>query len=117
MPANPNCPGCRGRGGWEDPDEGQFVTCNCEANMRTVIPRPESAKFEKPFFDGLERFVQLHQTIEIIYVVDGYLAYYCTHDGNVHERAARGDTILEALQKLEESLNLKPPKVGGPSTI
>jgi hypothetical protein len=26
--AAPKCPQCGGRGGWEDDDDGQFVTCN-----------------------------------------------------------------------------------------
>jgi len=63
---------------------------------------------------SLDRFVQLHQTIEILYTVDGWMAQYYIFDGNTLEREVEGDTIEEALIKLEKSLLENPPKVGGP---
>lgn len=72
---------------------------------------------DDPLTGHIDRCVQLHQQIRIIYVVDGYLAYYEICDGNEIERAARGDTVQEALTNLEKSLALKPPKQEGPSTL
>lgn len=83
-----------------------YKSCNC---LEEALPDPLTGH--------IDRCVQLHQQIRIIYVVDGYLAYYEIYDGNKTERAARGDTIQEALTNLEKSLALKPPKQGGPSTL
>lgn len=67
--------------------------------------------------EGLERFVQLHQSVEIIYVVDGYEAHYLVADGEHLEREAQGETIQEALQKLLASLVESPPEWGGPKAL
>lgn len=121
MSPNPNCPACHGHGQWYSPDNGQIVTCNCRnystlgaTTHRTAVDRSELTSFEKPYFEKLERFVQLHQTVEIVYVVDGYLAKYMVTDGQICERQVKGKTIHEALQLLEKSLSESPPKRGGP---
>lgn len=58
---------------------------------------------------NLEQFVQLHESVEIMYVVDGYVATYGVCDGNP-EREVKGDTIMEALQNLQASLMDRPPE-------
>ncbi len=62
----------------------------------------------------LERWIQLHQTVKIHYVVDGYIASYMVNDGMVGERSVKAATVEEALKGLEESLNSNPPTFGGP---
>lgn len=46
---------------------------------------------------AMERDIQLHEQVEIIYVVDGYLARYSYDDGNTYQDF-KGDTPLEALK-------------------
>lgn len=48
----------------------------------------------------LESKVQLHQQVEIIYVVDGYVATFLDRDGNREVADAHAPTILQALVEL-----------------
>jgi hypothetical protein len=52
-------------------------------------------------FDLLESKLQLHQRLDILYVVDGYRATFSDWDGDRRLYQAHGKTILEALQKLQ----------------
>ena len=52
--------------------------------------------------EALDDLIGLHESIEIIYVVDGYEAALVTHDGATTKRTARGDTVLAALRTLTE---------------
>jgi hypothetical protein len=45
---------------------------------------------------------QLHEQIEVIYVVDRFLAIFSTDDGNSRFAEAHGKSILEALQNLAD---------------
>ena len=55
----------------------------------------------------IDDLVQLHEGIEIIYVVDGYEARLYTHDGYKLVASANGNSILEALKVLEQFLEGK----------
>jgi hypothetical protein len=48
----------------------------------------------------LERFVQLHENVRIIYIVDGYQATLETRDGNIDVLSAEAETIPDALAEL-----------------
>jgi hypothetical protein len=51
------CPGCRGRGGWEDGEEGQWVTCNCDRN-RKWLRTPYATEL-------LERFPTVQRVVPV----------------------------------------------------
>lgn len=58
-------------------------------------------------FDLLESKVQLHERVEIIYVVDGYEAVFLDRDGDRRVCLAWGETILQALLTLQEREEVK----------
>ena len=55
-------------------------------------------------FEKLEKYIGLHQQVEIYYVVDGYEAVYLVIDGAKQSASAKGKTIEEALLNLEKEL-------------
>ena len=55
-------------------------------------------------FEVLESKLQLHQRLEVLYVVDGYVATFLDRDGERIVDQAHGETIAEAIEKLEEKL-------------
>lgn len=55
--------------------------------------------------DNLNKMLQLHQQIEIFYVVDGIVAYFYDEDGQKMIAEAKADTIEEVLQQLENQLS------------
>jgi hypothetical protein len=52
----------------------------------------------------LEKLVQLHERVRIVYVVDGYMAVYSDLDGDRDMCSAEGATILDALFNLQRRL-------------
>lgn len=54
--------------------------------------------------DDLENFLQLHENINIIYLVDGYRATLYTKDGNAEVTSAEGTNIIEALINLKNKM-------------
>jgi len=53
-------------------------------------------------YQNIERCCQLHETVEIVYVVDGYEARFLTGEKLVVE--VRGPTVEEALRELDRCL-------------
>lgn len=58
-------------------------------------------------YSNLHQVVQLHEGIEIYYVVDGYMATLTTQDGDRVVAKVYGETIEAALQLLDTSLEGK----------
>ena len=54
--------------------------------------------------EEITRLLQLHERLEILYVVDGYLATFSTADGDRTIAEVHGETIAQALVNLEEEL-------------
>lgn len=57
-------------------------------------------------YANIQKIVQLHEQVKIIYVVDGYIAECSFQDGDVHFMDAHGDTIEQALERLDAWLDL-----------
>ena len=53
----------------------------------------------------LDDKIGLHEEVRIIYVVDGYEAQFLIKDGDETLITAKGDTVIEALQELEELMD------------
>lgn len=51
-------------------------------------------------FDALEREIGLHESLEVIYVVDGYLARLLGNDGNAVVREVTSPSLFLALREL-----------------
>ena len=57
-------------------------------------------------FANIEKCCQLHEDVQIIYVVDGYQASLLASDGRlVFMEGKVGETILAALQNLDSQLS------------
>ena len=56
-------------------------------------------------YESIETLLQLHEQIEIIYVVDGYEAKLATSDGDISVHAAHGKTVAEALERLNSEIS------------
>ena len=54
--------------------------------------------------ENIERCCQLHESVELTYVVDGYVATLTTHDGYRPVLRVRGDSALGALVRLDARL-------------
>lgn len=58
--------------------------------------------------EELEQCCQLHEEIVITYVVDGYNVEIRREEGYGNQVAgAQGETIIEALQKLNDTINIE----------
>lgn len=57
-------------------------------------------------WENIELSLQLHERIEIIYVVDGYQVQFYTQDGSELVYEVHGETLQQAMEKLaREKLN------------
>jgi hypothetical protein len=54
--------------------------------------------------DWLERNHTLHNSVAIVYVVDGYEVQFSTHDGNNLVAETHGETLREAIDKCMEEV-------------
>lgn len=72
-------------------------------DFKEMFDRAEALlkKSEASELDLLESKLQLHQRLEILYVVDGYLATFSDRNGYRELYEAHGETILEAIQNLQ----------------
>ncbi len=52
----------------------------------------------------LSKLLQLHEEIEIYYIVDGYVASLCTHDGEVELFVGKGTSPVLALCALAKRI-------------
>lgn len=77
--------------------EVHMAVCN-KCGWSTGLPPTEPDAVEA--LRELDAEVGLHESIEIIYIVDGFEATLTTHDGASTRRSATGATILEALRAL-----------------
>lgn len=55
-------------------------------------------------YNNIERCCQLHERVELLYVVDGYDAVLSTKDGDVEVLRSHGETIDGALDNLDLAL-------------
>jgi hypothetical protein len=54
--------------------------------------------------DWLERNHTLHNSVAILYVVDGYEVQFSTHDGNNLVAETHGETLRDAIDKCMEEV-------------
>lgn len=57
-----------------------------------------------PDLSNMDSAIQLHESVEVIYVVDGYQATFFTGDGDVEVCEAHGRTVLGAMNNLDAKL-------------
>lgn len=64
--------------------------------------------------DNLTKAVGLHESIEVIYVVDGYKAFFVARDGAETVCEAHDTDVFEALVKLDRLLEADGDSVPQP---
>jgi hypothetical protein len=62
-------------------------------------------------YPEIEKRLQLHEKIEIYYVVDGYCAEFKTGDGDIPLIRVHGVTVKFALDVLEEAVSCLPEEL------
>ncbi len=65
-----------------------------------VSPHFNNFEERKRLMENLDRLIQLHEVLEVHYMVTDYEAQLYTHDGHTKVLIARGESVEEAIRNL-----------------